>query len=216
MLNFHLLSISALSHISFFFFLNLFRSYCVHIPEMVRKKHLSLLPSTSGIALASSTIMHAIRTYDVFVSFHGLDTRNNFAALLLQALHRNGIDAFNDNVHVMKGEFIESELYMAIDGSRNFIVVFTKNYASSTWCLHELARICMNIETSTRRILPIFYVVDPLKVQKQSGCYEKAFMDYEERFRGAKEREQVWRWRKGLKQVSHLPCLHIQNDMKRS
>uniref|UniRef100_K7KXK7 ADP-ribosyl cyclase/cyclic ADP-ribose hydrolase n=2 Tax=Glycine max TaxID=3847 RepID=K7KXK7_SOYBN len=191
-------------------------SYCVHIPEMVRKKHLSLLPSTSGIALASSTIMHAIRTYDVFVSFHGLDTRNNFAALLLQALHRNGIDAFNDNVHVMKGEFIESELYMAIDGSRNFIVVFTKNYASSTWCLHELARICMNIETSTRRILPIFYVVDPLKVQKQSGCYEKAFMDYEERFRGAKEREQVWRWRKGLKQVSHLPCLHIQNDMKRS
>ncbi|KAL3016968.1 hypothetical protein AAZX31_06G246400 [Glycine max] len=140
-------------------------SYCVHIPEMVRKKHLSLLPSTSGIALASSTIIHAIRTYDVFVSFRGLDTRNNFAALLLQALHRNGIDAFNDNVHVMKGEFIEYELYKAIDGSRNFIVVFSKNYASSTWCLRELARICKNIETSRRRILPIFYVVDPLKVQ---------------------------------------------------
>ncbi|KAG5020658.1 uncharacterized protein LOC114417012 isoform X1 [Glycine soja] len=189
-------------------------SYCVHIPEMVRKKHLSLLPSTSGIALASSTIMHAIRTYDVFVSFRGLDTRNNFAALLLQALHRNGIDAFNDNVHVMKGEFIESELYKAIDGSRNFIVVFSRNYASSTWCLRELAWICKNIETSTRRILPIFYVVDPLKVQKQSGCYEKAFMDHEERFRGAKEREQVWRWRKALKQVSHLPCLHIQNELQ--
>ncbi|KAL5147607.1 Toll/interleukin-1 receptor-like protein [Glycine soja] len=123
-------------------------SYCVHIPEMVRKKHLSLLPSTSGIALASSTIMHAIRTYDVFVSFRGLDTRNNFAALLLQALHRNGIDAFNDNV------------------------------------------------------------------QKQSGCYEKAFLDHEERFRGAKEREQVWRWRKALKQVSHLPCMHIQNELQ--
>ncbi|KAL5147609.1 Toll/interleukin-1 receptor-like protein [Glycine soja] len=153
-------------------------SYCVHIPEMVRKKHLSLLPSTSGIALASSTIMHAIRTYDVFVSFRGLDTRNNFAALLLQALHRNGIDAFNDNVHVMK------------------------------------AWICKNIETSTRRILPIFYVVDPLKVQKQSGCYEKAFLDHEERFRGAKEREQVWRWRKALKQVSHLPCMHIQNELQ--
>ncbi|KAH1127749.1 hypothetical protein GLYMA_06G263700v4 [Glycine max] len=188
-------------------------SYCVHIPEMVRKKHLSLLPSTSGIALASSTIIHAIRTYDVFVSFRGLDTRNNFAALLLQALHRNGIDAFNDNVHVMKGEFIEYELYKAIDGSRNFIVVFSKNYASSTWCLRELARICKNIETSRRRILPIFYVVDPLKVQKQSGCYEKAFLDHEERFRGAKEREQVWRWRKALKQVSHLPCLHIQNEL---
>ncbi|KAL3016970.1 hypothetical protein AAZX31_06G246500 [Glycine max] len=188
-------------------------SYCVHIPEMVRKKHLSLLPSTSGIAFASSTIINAIRTYDVFVSFRGLDTRNNFAALLLQALHRNGIDAFNDNVHVMKGEFIESELYKAIDGSRNFIVVFSRNYASSTWCLRELAWICKNIETSTRRILPIFYVVDPLKVQKQSGCYEKAFMNHEERFRGAKEREQVWRWRKALKQVSHLPCMHIQNEL---
>jgi len=111
----------------------------------------------------------------------------------------------------MKGELIEYEPYKAIDGSHNFIVVFTKNYASSTWFLRELAWICKNIETS-RQILPIFYVVDPLKVQKQSGYYEKAFMDYEERFRGAKEGEQVWRWRKALKQVSHLPYLHIQNE----
>uniref|UniRef100_A0A0R0JXY0 ADP-ribosyl cyclase/cyclic ADP-ribose hydrolase n=1 Tax=Glycine max TaxID=3847 RepID=A0A0R0JXY0_SOYBN len=153
----------------------------------------------------SSSSSDAIKKYDVFVSFRGEDTGNNFTAFLLQALRRKGINAFKDDENLKKGEFIEPELREAIEGSRIFIVVFSKNYASSNWCLGELAHICYCIETSRRPVLPIFYDVDPLEVRKQSGCYEKAFVEHEERFvEDSKKMKEVHRWREALKQVANF------------
>ncbi|XP_020226171.1 disease resistance protein RPP5 isoform X2 [Cajanus cajan] len=153
-----------------------------------------------------------IRTYDVFVSFRGEDTRNNFTSFLFHDLSRNGIVAFKDDTHLHKGESIAPELLQAIEGSRLFIVVFSKNYASSTWCLRELAHICNCIQTSQRCVLPIFYDVDPSDVRKQSGCYEKAFVEHEERFREDKEKmEEVQTWRESLTRVANLSGWDIQN-----
>nr|KYP55326.1 TMV resistance protein N [Cajanus cajan] len=153
-----------------------------------------------------------IRTYDVFVSFRGEDTRNNFTSFLFHDLSRNGIVAFKDDTHLHKGESIAPELLQAIEGSRLFVVVFSKNYASSTWCLRELAHICNCIQTSQRCVLPIFYDVDPSDVRKQSGCYEKAFVEHEERFREDKEKmEEVQTWRESLTRVANLSGWDIQN-----
>ncbi|KAL3016987.1 hypothetical protein AAZX31_06G247800 [Glycine max] len=153
----------------------------------------------------SSCSSDAIKKYDVFVSFRGEDTRNNFTAFLLQALRRKGINAFKDDENLKNGEFIAPELREAIEGSRIFIVVFSKNYASSTWCLGELAHICNCIETSRRPVLLIFYDVDPLEVRKQSGCYEKAFVEHEERFiEDSKKMKEVHRWRQALTQVANF------------
>ncbi|CAJ1978730.1 unnamed protein product, partial [Sphenostylis stenocarpa] len=56
------------------------------------------------IAMASSSQL--IKTYDVFVSFRGEDTRNNFNGFLFQALCRKGIHAFKDDDDLKKGESI--------------------------------------------------------------------------------------------------------------
>ncbi|CAJ1978729.1 unnamed protein product, partial [Sphenostylis stenocarpa] len=107
------------------------------------------------------------------------------------------------------------ELLQAIQGSRLFLTLFSKNYAFSTWCLRELAEICNCVETSPRRVIPIFYDVDPSDVRKQSGCYERAFAEHEERFREDKEKmEEVQRWREALTHVANLSGWDIRNKQQ--
>ena len=156
----------------------------------------------TGIQSSSSSQM--IWKYDVFVSFRG-DTCNNFTDHLFAALRGQGILAFRDDTKLKKGKLISAELLQAIEGSQVLIVVFSKNYASSTWCLQELAKIADCIQVPGQCVLPIFYDVNPSEVRKQSGNYEKAFVEHEERFKEDVEMmAQVRRWRGALTQVANL------------
>ncbi|KAH1247771.1 Disease resistance protein RPP5 [Glycine max] len=163
---------------------------------------------------SSSSSSHAIITAsDVFVSFRGEDTLNNFTVFLFDALSQNGIDAFKDDTHLQKGESIAPEVLQAIEESLLFLVVFSKNYASSTRCLRELAHICnCTDEASPSRVLPVFYDVDPSEVRKQSGYYGIAFAEHERRFREDIEKmEEVLRWREALTQVANISGWDIRN-----
>ncbi|XP_061368833.1 disease resistance protein RUN1-like [Gastrolobium bilobum] len=151
--------------------------------------------------IQSSSSTRKIWKYDVFVSFRG-DTRNNFTDHLFAALCRKGIFTFRDDTNLNKGESIAPELLKAIQGSQILIVVFSKNYASSTWCLQELAEIADCIQVSGQTVLPIFYDVNPSEVRKQSGSFEKAFVEHEHRFK--ENLEKVQRWRGALAQVANL------------
>ncbi|KAM7493880.1 hypothetical protein LguiB_028489 [Lonicera macranthoides] len=101
--------------------------------------------------------------YDAFLSFRGEDTRNNFTDHLYTALDRAGIYTFRDDERMEIGNEINWELVGAIDESRVSIVVFSENYASSTWCLDELALISQSI--FSRSTIPVFYKVDPSDLQ---------------------------------------------------
>ena len=147
--------------------------------------------------------------YDVFVSFRGEDTRNNFTDHLFGALRKNGIDAFRDDTNIKKGENISQELVQAIQESHIFIVIFSRNYATSTWCLRELAKIVGWVEETKQTVLPIFYDVSPSEVRKQTGDYEKAFLEHEERFK--ENLEEVQRWRKALTQVANLSGCDVRD-----
>ncbi|XP_058730589.1 disease resistance protein RUN1-like [Vicia villosa] len=140
--------------------------------------------------------------YDVFVSFRGEDTRNNFADHLFGSLSKKNIVVFRDDTQIKKGEHISSELQQAIEGSHILIVIFSRNYASSTWCLQELAKIVDCIQVSGQTVLPIFYDVSPSDVGKQRGNYENAFREHEERFKA--NLEVVQRWREALIHVAKL------------
>ncbi|ESW06515.1 hypothetical protein PHAVU_010G054400 [Phaseolus vulgaris] len=165
---------------------------------------------TSSSSSSSSSL--ATDTYDVFVSFRGEDTRNSFIGFLFQALGTKGINVFKDVEDLKKGESIAPELLQAIQASQVFIIVFSENYASSTWCLRELAEI-RNCD-ERRVIIPIFYDVDPSVVRKQSGSYEKAFAEYEKRFREDEVKmEEVQRWRQALTQVANLSGWDIRNKL---
>jgi hypothetical protein len=99
--------------------------------------------------------------HDVFLSFRGKDTRKTFTDHLYTALVHAGIHTFRDDDELPRGNHISNELLKAIQGSRVSIVVFSKGYASSSWCLDELVEILHCKNTIGQTFLPIFYDVNP-------------------------------------------------------
>jgi len=85
--------------------------------------------NSSSLALVRSSRR---KYYDVFVTFRGEDTRNNFIDYLFDAFETKGIFVFRDDANLQKGKAIGSELLCAIEDSEIFFAVFSKNYASST------------------------------------------------------------------------------------
>ncbi|KAK9062771.1 hypothetical protein SSX86_019961 [Deinandra increscens subsp. villosa] len=141
-------------------------------------------------------------TYDVFLSFRGDDTRNNFVDHLYGALVQKGIHTFKDDEMIHIGESISLELKRAIEESRFAVVVFSKNYANSSWCLDELADIMKRRDQGGLKVLPVFYHVDPSNVRKQKGDYATAFQKHEENFKG--EKNEVNKWRGALAGAANL------------
>ncbi|KAJ9552030.1 hypothetical protein OSB04_016075 [Centaurea solstitialis] len=128
----------------------------------------------------SSSIHKTSFKYDVFLSFRGEDTRTNFVDHLYHALKLENIETYKDDKNLEKGKKISKELIQAIEESRFHVVVFSKNYASSSWCLHELVKIMECQETPTdHNVYPIFYHVEPTHVRKQSGEFGKSFAKHE-------------------------------------
>ncbi|KAK2380960.1 disease resistance protein RUN1 [Trifolium repens] len=157
--------------------------------------------SNSFPALALVTLPKKRNNYDVFVTFRGEDTRYNITDFLFSALEDKGVSVFRDDTNLPKGESIGPELLCAIEDSQIFVVIFSKNYASSTWCLQELEKICECVQVSGKHVLPVFYDVDPSEVRKQSGIYGEDFVKHETRFQQDYEISMVQRWRKALTQV---------------
>ncbi|KAJ9551761.1 hypothetical protein OSB04_015806 [Centaurea solstitialis] len=129
---------------------------------------------------STSSIQRKSFRYDVFLSFRGEDTRTNFVDHLYDALKRQGIDTYKDDKNLEKGKKISKELIQAIEESRFHVIVFSKNYASSSWCLDELVKImeCQKRPTE-QTVYPIFYHVEPTHIRKQSGEFGKAFAKLE-------------------------------------
>ncbi|KAL6293937.1 hypothetical protein ACE6H2_002079 [Prunus campanulata] len=141
-------------------------------------------------------------TFDAFLSFRGTDTRNGFTDHLYRALEVAGIHTFRDDDEIERGANISVELQKAIQESRVTIIVFSKDYASSRWCLDELVTIMDRRETNEHMVMPIFYDVDPSHVRNQTGVFEEAFARHQQRFN--KEMDKVEKWRKALRDVADL------------
>uniref|UniRef100_A0A2N9GZ97 TIR domain-containing protein n=1 Tax=Fagus sylvatica TaxID=28930 RepID=A0A2N9GZ97_FAGSY len=148
--------------------------------------------------------------YDVFLSFRGEDTRKTFTDLIYDALRQKGINTFKDDKDLEKGETISQELSKAIEESRSAIVILSKNYASSTWCLDELTKIIHCKEEMGMRVLPVFYDVEPSHVRKQLGTFAQAFIEHEERFK--ENIEKVEKWRAALSHVGNLAGWTVMNS----
>ncbi|XP_059657812.1 disease resistance protein RPV1-like isoform X2 [Cornus florida] len=115
-------------------------------------------------------------------------------------LQIHGIRTFRDNDELRIGEKIGPELLKAIQHSKISIPVFSKDYASSKWCLLELTKLVECKRTLGQIILPIFYDVEPSDVRKQTGSYGKAFQEHKKHFDSAT----VEGWREALREVGEL------------
>ncbi|CAL8177567.1 unnamed protein product [Prunus armeniaca] len=142
--------------------------------------------------------------YDVFLSFRGEDTRDNFTSHLHAALRRKNIETYIDN-RLEKGDDIGPTLLEAIEKSKIALVIFSKDYASSTWCLKELVHILGCKKSYGQIVLPIFYRIDPSDVRKQQGTY--ALEDRPLK----RSRDEVANWRAALEEAANMSGFHYSS-----
>jgi hypothetical protein len=147
--------------------------------------------------------------WDVFLSFRGADTRKNFISHLYSSLGRVGIRIFRDDEELLRGETISAGLLNAIQESKIFIVVFSKDFAYSRWCLDELVEIVDRRKTIGHTFLPIFYHINPSDVRRQTGTFAEAFARHEEQFHNNIFR--VHRWKKALTEAANCSGLDLES-----
>lgn len=138
-------------------------------------------PSMSLSPLPSSC------SHQVFSSFHGEDVCDGLFSHMSKEFGSKGITLFIDN-DIERSMPIRPELTEAIKGSRLWVVIISKNYASSTWCLDELVEI---MKESRQIVMPIFYEVKPSDVKKQTGYFGSVFKETCE----GKSVENVEKWK---------------------
>ena len=145
-------------------------------------------------------------SYDIFLSFRGKDTHYGFTGHLYKALCDNGMYTFNDD-DIQRGEEISEKLLKTIERSMILIVVFSENYAASSWCMDELVKI-LQCRTNGQLVLRLFYNVDPSEVRNQSGNFGVALTKFEEKFKN-----KVQSWRTALKEATNLAGWHYDNQL---
>ncbi|KAM3201436.1 TMV resistance protein N-like [Capsicum annuum] len=160
----------------------------------------------SSSSFASNSQYRPRWKYVVFLSFRGEDTRKTFTGHLYKGLKNRGIFTFLDDKRMEDGDSIPEELLKAIEVSQFAVVVFSKNFATSRWCLNELVKIMeCNKQENGQTVIPIFYDVDPSHVRNQSGDFGKAFAKYELKYKGdAEGMQKVQRWRTALTAAANL------------
>ncbi|XP_050370876.1 probable disease resistance protein At4g27220 [Argentina anserina] len=149
--------------------------------------------------------------YDVYLSFDYGDTGRGFADLC-DRLKEKGIETFMPEIRMELSQIystgklcfsVPSTILTAIEESRFAIVGLSRNYASSSWCLEELAKICeCMIPDKDRGILPVFYDIDLSDVRYQRGSFGEDF-DRHERS-GLFESDKIQQWRDVLIEVGNL------------
>nr|GEV57741.1 TMV resistance protein N-like [Tanacetum cinerariifolium] len=123
---------------------------------------------------SNSSIQKSFK-YDVFFSFRGEDTQKNFVDHIYFPLEQKNIHTYKDDERIKKGKTIRNELLKAIQDSKFYIIVFTENYASSSWCLDKLVQIMECQKISDHTAYRVFYDMEPIEVHKQSGQVGEAF-----------------------------------------
>ncbi|XP_048132937.1 disease resistance protein Roq1-like [Rhodamnia argentea] len=164
-------------------------------------------PLALSMASSSSSSSNLKRYYHVFLSFRGPDVRDSFLSHFYAGLDQRGIHTFVDSEELRKGEQISPALMKAIEESRIAVIVFTKNYASSPWCLEELARIMECKEQRDLKVFPVFYKVEPREVRTPRGIYKTAMAEHESKF----DSEKVKRWEKALFDAGSLSGWEFHN-----
>ncbi|XP_058728232.1 TMV resistance protein N-like [Vicia villosa] len=138
----------------------------------------------------------------VFLNFRGEDTRCNFTSHLYAAFCGKNIQTFMDDEQIQRGDSISPTLLSAIENSNICVTIFSQDYASSTWCLDELAKIIECNDKKKLVVIPVFYHIDPSHVRHQRGTYQDAFAKHEERF--SDNLIKVHKWRTSLHKAANL------------
>ncbi|XP_010430284.1 PREDICTED: disease resistance protein RML1B-like [Camelina sativa] len=145
--------------------------------------------------------------FKVFSSFHGPDVRKTFLSHLREQFKRKGITMFNDE-DIKRSAMISPALKKAIKESRISIVILSKKYASSRWCLDELVEILECQKAGGQMVMTIFYQVEPSDVRNQKGDFGNAFNKTCALKMNCKEKK---KWSEALNYVGNIAGENFKN-----
>ncbi|XP_052170602.1 TMV resistance protein N-like isoform X2 [Diospyros lotus] len=154
----------------------------------------------------SSPISPPEQEYDVFLSFSGLDSRKNIISHLQAALKRNNFRTFKDDKNLDRGKDIATGLFEAIENSSMSIIVFSKNYFASKWCLAELEKIMEYSKNLRHIVIPIFVDIEPSDIRNLKGSIAETLAKHEE------EVPNTENWRATLTEVASLAGFVSNSD----
>ncbi|CAN1264394.1 Disease resistance protein L6 [Linum perenne] len=169
-------------------------------------------PAENPISAPSSSSKYSLPVeYEVFLSFRGPDVRTTFADVLYKFLDRFKIRTFLDDEELRKGEKIAPSLTEAIKESKVYIPILSQGYASSKWCLQELALMVKWCKQGDDRIiLPIFYMMEPRNVRHQESSYKEAFRLHSKKY----DAETIKEWKEALKEVGEMKGWSVKESDK--
>ncbi|XP_027907376.1 TMV resistance protein N-like [Vigna unguiculata] len=110
------------------------------------------------------------KMYDVLINFNGEDIRRKFVSHLDSVLSAAGLTTFLHHQNSVNDMDIQQPI---LNLCRVAIVVFTKTYSQSAWCLHQLHQIIEWHKTYCRHVLPVYYDIQPSDVRLQKGDFGK-------------------------------------------
>ena len=95
-------------------------------------------------------------------------------------------------------------VHKGIKTSRIVVVVFSKNYATSSWCLDELGKIMECKRLLNKVMIPVFYEVSQSMVLEQKEIFAEALLNG--------PMDKVNNWRTASKKATLLAGLHLKPD----
>ncbi|CAJ1949603.1 unnamed protein product [Sphenostylis stenocarpa] len=145
------------------------------------------------------------RMYNVLINFNGEDIRRKFVSHLDFSLSRAGFTTFLHEENVLKGMQLQEQQTQAKEMCLVAIVLFTKTYAESAWCLHELQQIIKCHETCCQHVLPVYYEIQPSDVRLQKGDFGKALKaTAQQTFSGQQVEYALYRWSRALTKAANF------------
>ncbi|KAF7848731.1 hypothetical protein BT93_L1614 [Corymbia citriodora subsp. variegata] len=138
--------------------------------------------------------------FEVFLSFRGPDTQDNFTSCLYHDMNEKGIRVFKDNEELRIGQQIGGNLLRALDNTQIYIPIFSKGFASSVWCLREVAHMvdCTSKSHGKKEILPLFFDVKLDDVKLKTKLYKNALSEHEKKYGP----DEVKLWKAALREVA--------------
>ncbi|KAK8464577.1 hypothetical protein PHAVU_010G027500 [Phaseolus vulgaris] len=140
--------------------------------------------------------------YDVLINFNGEDIQRTFVSHLDSDLSAVGLTTFLHHPNAVNPTHIQQPI---LNLCRVAIVVFTKSYSQSAWCLNQLQQIIKWHQTYCRHVLPVYYEIHPSHVRLQKGNFGKAFKaTAHQTFSGQQLRQGMSRWSHALTKAANF------------
>ncbi|XP_031371701.1 TMV resistance protein N-like [Punica granatum] len=168
----------------------------------------NMVSATMDHDLWSDSWRRYVTDYEVFLNFRGKDIRGGLIDIIRYFMEAAGIRCFYDDDSLHTGDVISEQLLRSIERSHVYIVMLSKNYAESKWCLRELAHMvkCQAVSNGRKVILPMFCDVTVENVKlKETSSYRATL---ENLSIAEKDRQE---WTDALIRVGHIKGLHKGN-----